>query len=228
MTSAHSSSPRFNALIIGAGAQGRITATIWRRADPAIKLAFLDDAPALLEQCVAGIPVVGALSFLETWVADLVPVIVALGANPTRIALARRMALLRVRFANVVDPSAVVLPDVLLGVGVFIGPNAVVNIGARVGDHALINTGAIIEHDCVVEGGASISPGVQMAGRVRIGAGAFIGTGATLLPRVQVGAGAIVGAGAVVTTDLPADVVALGCPARVTRQVAPQDWARLM
>jgi maltose O-acetyltransferase len=38
-----------------------------------------------------------------------------------------------------------------------------------------------------------------------------------VLPGVTIGANTVVGAGAVVTRDLPADVVAVGNPARVVR-----------
>jgi maltose O-acetyltransferase len=38
---------------------------------------------------------------------------------------------------------------------------------------------------------------------------------------VTIGENTVVGAGAVVTRDLPADVVAVGNPARVVRQLEP-------
>lgn len=49
--------------------------------------------------------------------------------------------------------------------------------------------------------------------------GAWIGGGAILLDGVRVGSGAVVGAGAVVTRDVPARSLAVGVPARVTRQL---------
>ncbi|MCW2618497.1 MAG: putative acetyltransferase, partial [Modestobacter sp.] len=47
----------------------------------------------------------------------------------------------------------------------------------------------------------------------------WLGGGVIVLPGVTIGARTVVGAGAVVTTDLPADVVAVGNPARVVRQL---------
>lgn len=44
-----------------------------------------------------------------------------------------------------------------------------------------------------------------------------IGTGALVMPGVTVGEGAIVGAGAMVTKDIPAWSLALGCPAKVVK-----------
>jgi maltose O-acetyltransferase len=45
----------------------------------------------------------------------------------------------------------------------------------------------------------------------------WLGGGAIVLPGVTIGENTVVGAGSVVTRDLPAGVVALGSPARVTR-----------
>ena len=45
----------------------------------------------------------------------------------------------------------------------------------------------------------------------------WLGGGAIVLPGVTIGDNTVVGAGAVVTRDLPANVVAVGNPARVVR-----------
>lgn len=47
----------------------------------------------------------------------------------------------------------------------------------------------------------------------------WLGGGVVVCPGVTIGADTVVGAGAVVTSDLPAGVVAVGMPARVIRQL---------
>lgn len=50
--------------------------------------------------------------------------------------------------------------------------------------------------------------------KITIGDDVWIGAGAVVLPGITIGPRTVVGAGAVVTRDLPADVVAVGIPAR--------------
>jgi maltose O-acetyltransferase len=47
----------------------------------------------------------------------------------------------------------------------------------------------------------------------------WLGGGATVLPGVTIGENSVIGAGAVVTKDVPANVVAVGNPARVLREL---------
>ena len=54
---------------------------------------------------------------------------------------------------------------------------------------------------------------------VNIGSDVWVGSGAIILPGVTIGARAVIGAGSVVTRDLPADVLAVGNPCRVIRQI---------
>jgi len=56
-----------------------------------------------------------------------------------------------------------------------------------------------------------------------IGRGCLIGMGAILMEGVRIGAGSVVGAGAVVTKDVPEGVVVAGVPAKVLRELSPEQ-----
>ena len=58
---------------------------------------------------------------------------------------------------------------------------------------------------------------LEAARPITIGDNVWLGGGVIVLPGVTIGENTVVGAGAVVTKDLPANVVALGNPARVVR-----------
>lgn len=54
---------------------------------------------------------------------------------------------------------------------------------------------------------------------VRIGRRAFLGVGVVVLPNVTIGENSIIGANSVVSRDIPANVVAVGAPARPIREL---------
>ena len=58
---------------------------------------------------------------------------------------------------------------------------------------------------------------------VHIGKNCWIGAGAIILPGDTIGDQVVVGAGSVVTKDLPSNVVAVGNPCRVVREVNEHD-----
>ncbi|HET7716050.1 MAG TPA: sugar O-acetyltransferase [Bauldia sp.] len=60
---------------------------------------------------------------------------------------------------------------------------------------------------------------VSYARPIAIGNDVWIGAGAIVLPGVTIGAGTTIGAGSVVTRSVPANVVAVGNPARVIRRL---------
>lgn len=58
---------------------------------------------------------------------------------------------------------------------------------------------------------------------VRIGNCVWLGAGSIVLPGVTIGDNTVVGAGSVVTKDLPANVVAVGNPAKILREIGEYD-----
>lgn len=58
---------------------------------------------------------------------------------------------------------------------------------------------------------------------VRIGNNVWVGAGAVILPGVTIGDNSVIGAGSVVTKDIPANVVAVGNPCRVLREIDDND-----
>lgn len=58
---------------------------------------------------------------------------------------------------------------------------------------------------------------------VHIGNNVWIGAGAVILPGVHIGKNSVIGAGSIVTKDIPANVVAVGNPCRVLREISEHD-----
>jgi sugar O-acyltransferase (sialic acid O-acetyltransferase NeuD family) len=137
-------------------------------------------------------------------------------------------ALNNITLINAIHPSAIILPTVKLGIGIFVGAGAIINTDATIMDGALINTQAVVEHDTVVGEFANISPTVCLGGRTTIGDRAFIGSGSVVLARTSIGADSIIGMGAIVTKDIPRDKIAYGVPARIVKNSEEADWNKIL
>jgi len=182
-------------------------------------VGFLDDDARRHGQQVHGLPILGGME----WVAGKadVEVAVGIGSPVAKRRLAERLSAAGSPAATVVHPSASVGEDVVLGVGTIVSAGCVLTSDIRVGPLVTINTCCSLAHDDVVEAYASLAPGVHLSGNVLVGEGADLGAGAVTIQGVRVGMWSIVGAGAVVTADVPANVTAVGIPARViTRREA--------
>lgn len=107
-----------------------------------------------------------------------------------------------------------------------------------IGKRVYINVNCIILDVCKVEIGSNvlIGPGVHIytashpqnamerkttcfGKPVKIGNDCWIGGNSIILPGISIGEGSIVGAGSVVTKDIPANVMAVGNPAKVIKQL---------
>ena len=58
---------------------------------------------------------------------------------------------------------------------------------------------------------------------IRIGNNVWIGAGTVIVPGVTIGDNSVIGAGSVVTRDIPENVVAVGNPCRVLREIGERD-----
>ncbi len=92
-----------------------------------------------------------------------------------------------------------------------------------VGDHTMFAPNVV-----VATAGHPILPELrekiyQFNKPVHIGRNCWIGAGAVILPGVSIGDNTVIGAGSVVTKDIPANVVAVGNPCRVLREIGEHD-----
>jgi maltose O-acetyltransferase len=111
------------------------------------------------------------------------------------------------------------------GYQMHIGARSFINYGAVFLDVATITIGEDVQVGPNVQFLTATHP-VEAAARrakwesakpITIADNVWLGGGAIILPGISIGENTVVGAGAVVTKDLPANVIAVGNPARVIR-----------
>lgn len=198
--------------IFGASGHGRVVADIarcvgWRQ------IAFFDDAyPDVRNNGKWN--VIGDFRDLINRTSEFDAVIVAIGANSTRLKVQRKLGGIGFNLATLVHPGAIVAKDVSIGCGAVVMAGAVINSDTVICEACIVNTSAIIDHDCNIAAGAHISPGAALAGGVSVGSGSWVGIGACVKQLVRIGASVVIGAGSVVLRDVPDGETVVGNPAR--------------
>ena len=95
--------------------------------------------------------------------------------------------------------------DVTIGNNVFFGPRVCVYTAAHPLSAAVRNTG------------------LEYGKKVSIGSNVWIGGNTVINPGVSIGSNVVIGSGSVVTKDVPDNVVAVGNPCRVLREITEED-----
>jgi sugar O-acyltransferase (sialic acid O-acetyltransferase NeuD family) len=197
----------------GASGHGRVVVDVLQCAGHTV-LGFIDDRAEITGSEFAGLRILGTADALKRLDRKEVAVLVGIGVNRTRLAVAQHVRELGFSFATGVHPRAVLAADVNVGAGTIIMAGAIINPATIVGEHVIINTGATVDHDSQIGDGAHISPGVNLAGSVNVGRGVHVGIGACVIPGRTIGEFAIIGAGAVVIRDVTANVTVIGNPGK--------------
>ncbi len=130
-----------------------------------------------------------------------------------------------------VHPSAVLIGDVIVGPGCYIGPGASLR-----GDfgRVILEQGANLQDTCVMHGFSGIDTLVEKDGHIghgavlhscRVGSSALIGMNSVVMDGAVVGASAIVAAMSFVKADfeVPERSLAAGIPARIIRELSEQE-----
>ncbi len=125
-----------------------------------------------------------------------------------------------------IEPGAIIREKVEIGDNAVIMMGAIINIGAVIGEGTMIDMGAVLGGRATVGKHCHIGAGAVLAGVIEPASAVpviveddvLIGANAVVIEGCRIGKGAVIAAGAVVTTDIPENAVAAGCPARVIKQ----------
>lgn len=135
-----------------------------------------------------------------------------------------------------VHPTAVLIGDVIIGAGVYVGPGA--SLRGDLG-RIEIGRGSNIQDNCIVHGFPGGLTVVEEDGHIahgsvlhgcRVRRNALVGMNAVVMDDAEIGESSIVAAMALVTagTQVPAHHLVAGVPGRVVRELKEQElnWKR--
>ncbi len=154
--------------------------------------------------------------------------------NRTRpTAMAKRQVIMKKMFAEIGE-GCYIEPPFYANMGaanIHFGKNIYCNFGVTMVDDTHIYVGDYTmfgPNVTVATAGHPILPelrekGYQYNVPVHIGKNCWIGAGALIMPGVSIGDNTVIGAGSVVTKDIPSNVVAVGNPCRVLRDINEHD-----
>ena len=124
-----------------------------------------------------------------------------------------------------IEPGAIIREQVEIGRNAVIMMGAILNIGAVVGEGTMIDMGAVLGGRATVGKHCHIGAGAVLAGVVEpasatpviVEDNVLVGANAVVIEGCHIGENAVVAAGAVVVSDVPANAVVAGCPARIIK-----------
>lgn len=91
------------------------------------------------------------------------------------------------------------------------------------GSGVVLHEECTIGSDCLIQANVVIGGRNGLPGAPQIGNNVLIGAGAVLLGNITIGDHAQIGANAVVTHNIPAYAVAVGVPAKVIKELKPNE-----
>lgn len=202
-------------LIIGASGHGRVVADVAIKTNRWKEIAFLDDdeniqSPMLIE-------IIGKSNDVFAYINDY-DIFVAIGNNKTRKRIQTKLEMAGANIPTLIHPSAIIGEKVEVGIGTVVMAGVVINCCSTIGEGCIVNTGAVIDHDNVIEDYVHISPGVHLAGTVKVGKESWLGVGSVVINNVNIISGCKVGAGAVVVKDITEPGTYVGVPASLAQK----------
>ncbi len=203
--------------IIGAGGVGRETAQLIEDINRVSSewhiLGFIDDNSTMWGKYINGYEVVGGSEYLSAFDGSAYTVCTISNPRIKKLALSK-INNQKIRFANLIHPTALISSSATLGSGLIIQAYCIVSTNVFICDHVQLNPQCGIGHDSIIGDFSSLYWNVNISGNVKVGEGCVLGTKTTVIQGLKVGEWSIVGASATIIDDIPSGCTAVGTPAK--------------
>lgn len=174
------------------------------------------DRPEEVGKKVLGYDVIGTDDEMVKHVdkADFIVTVGQIKSPDLRIKLHQMIEKVGGHLATIIAPTAHLSKYATIGEGSVIMHYAFVNAEANIGKGCIINTASAIEHEAIVGDYCHISTSAIVNGGAKVGNESFVGSQTVISQCISIGSRAVIGAGSAVVSDLPANCIAVGVPAK--------------
>jgi sugar O-acyltransferase (sialic acid O-acetyltransferase NeuD family) len=123
-----------------------------------------------------------------------------------------------IQFFNFIHPTALIMDNVEIGEGSFIGAYSILTTNIKIGKHAILNRGNHIGHDCIIGDYFSAMPGAIVSGNVYIGNRVYLGTNSSVIEKKYLLHDLKIGANSTVVKNIEEPGIYVGVPAKLKKK----------
>ena len=140
-------------------------------------------------------------------------VMIAVADSKDRFDIAQRLPK-GIQFFNFIHPTALIMDNVEIGEGSFIGAYSILTTNIKIGKHAILNRGNHIGHDCRIGDYFSAMPGAIVSGNVTIYSLVYMGNNSSIKEKLSIHSLATIGMNSAVVKNIEDGGTYVGCPAK--------------
>ena len=117
------------------------------------------------------------------------------------------------QFFTFIHPTALLMEDVEIGEGSFIGAYSILTTNIKIGKYAILNRGNHIGHDCIIGNYFSAMPGSIVSGNVTIYDCVYMGNNSSIREKLSIHSFSTIGMNSAVVKHIEIPGTYVGCPA---------------
>jgi sugar O-acyltransferase (sialic acid O-acetyltransferase NeuD family) len=140
-------------------------------------------------------------------------VMIAVANSKDRFDIAQRLPK-GIQFFTFVHPTSLIMDNVEIGEGSFIGAYSILTTNIKLGKHAILNRGNHIGHDCRIGDYFSAMPGAIVSGNVTIHSLVYMGSNSSIREKLSIHSLSTIGMNSAVVKHIEDGGVYVGVPSK--------------
>ena len=119
------------------------------------------------------------------------------------------------QFFTFIHPTALLMKDVEISEGSFIGAYSILTTNIKTGKHTILNRGNQIGHDCIIGDYFSAMPNAVVGGNVIIGNKVYLGSCSNIREKITICGDVIIGMNSAVVKNIDKQGIYVGIPSKL-------------